>query len=387
MTLLPVVLAVAIPLAYLYVLHWLDLYGTDRPKLVLLCVGWGLVAFLLSFLANRFTIDILGYPVVFVSTRTAPFVEEVFKAGILVYLARRGRISYAVDGAIYGFASGIGFAAIENLRYIQKFPDNPLALVIVRDFSSALAHGTATAITGIVIGALVLSHRRHHAAIALVLGLAGAMALHYAWNNFANFSPFNRVTTEWVLVGVGLVGAGLVGATILWALRRERAQLHAALGMKVGVSAQEANLVQHMDDLDELLEPIEKRFGATKREQVEDLLHLEAQLGVQEDLEEQAEDAEMRATWAADVAELRKKVDRKRREVGVYVMLYVRSIFPETAWSLWARLAQTLAKRGRVADESRGPRSPRGWVAAARQARVSMRGSRRKSTRAGAPAC
>jgi hypothetical protein len=149
-----------------------------------------------------------------------------------------------------------------------------------------------------------------------------------------------------VLVGVGLVGAGLVAATILWALRRERAHLHAALGMKVGVSAQEASIVQHMDDLDELLEPIEKRFGAAKREQVEDLLHLEAQLGVQEDLEEQAEDPEMRATWAADVADLRQQVDRKRRKVGVYVMLYVRSIFPETAWSLWARLAQTLAKRG-----------------------------------------
>src|SRR5438067_716047 len=145
------ILAIAVPATFLYVLHWLDLYGSDRPRLVMACVGWGLVAFLLSFLANRFCIDILGLPRSFVGTRTAPFVEEVLKAGVLVHLVRRGRFSYFIDGAIYGFASGIGFAMIENLRYVQLYPDNPLSLVVVRDFSSALAHGTATAMTGVAL--------------------------------------------------------------------------------------------------------------------------------------------------------------------------------------------------------------------------------------------
>ncbi len=35
----------------------------------------------------------------------------------------------------------------------------------------------------------------------------------------------------------------------------------------------------------------------------------------------------------------------QRRSVGVYVMLYVRTIFPATAWSMWARLVPVLGKR------------------------------------------
>src|SRR5512140_3339427 len=101
--LLPVLLAVVMPLTFIYVMHCLELYAADWSCVIAGCLGCGLIAFLLSFLPNRFRIDILGLSRPFVSTRTAPFVEEVFKAGVLVYLVRRGRLTYFVDGAIYGF--------------------------------------------------------------------------------------------------------------------------------------------------------------------------------------------------------------------------------------------------------------------------------------------
>src|SRR5206468_4167920 len=129
--LLTLLVAIVVPMAFLYGVHWLDLYGSDRPGIVLGCVAWGLVAFLLSFLANRFCIDILGLGRPWVTTRTAPFVEEAFKSLVLVYLVRRGKLAYFVDGAIYGFAVGIGFAIIEDLRYTQLYPDNPFGLVVV----------------------------------------------------------------------------------------------------------------------------------------------------------------------------------------------------------------------------------------------------------------
>jgi len=342
--LLTIVLAIVVPLSFLYIVHWLDLYGSDRPRIVLLCLAWGLVAFILSLLVNRFCIDILGMPRSVVSTRTAPFIEELFKAGILVYLVRKGKLTYFVDGAIYGFASGIGFAVIENLRYIQLFPDNPYALVIVRDFSSALAHGTATALTGIALGAFVGSTERSRGILPLLVGLLGAMTLHFLWNNFAYFSTFDHASTEWILVGVGLAGVALVAATILWGLRRERLQLHDTLGMKLGVSAEEANMVQHLDDLDRLLAPIERHFGKAKCREVADFLHLEARLGLTEDLAEKTTDPALRAERLAQVTLFEQQLDRERRNVGVYAMVYVRSIFPESAWSLWARLGQILTR-------------------------------------------
>ena len=355
MLLLSIVLAIVVPISYLYIIHWLDLYGSDRPRIVLLCFGWGFVAFILSFLANHFCLDILNMPLRTVGTRTAPFIEEVFKAGILVYLMRRGQLTYCVDGAVYGFASGIGFAVIENLRYIQKYPDNFFGTVVLRDFSSTLGHGTMTAMTGIALGGFVMSASGKRSKWPVLAGLAGAMTLHYLWNIFSWYSPFNRILTEWILVGVALSGLALVGATILWGLHRERLMLHESLGLKVGVSQEESSVVQHMDDLDALLDPIKRRFGASKRDQVADFLHLEARLGIKKDLDQTIEDPAIRARWTAEIAELERELDAKRRRVGVYVMLYVRSIFPETAWSLWARLGQTLAKRPDVRSSAWQP--------------------------------
>jgi RsiW-degrading membrane proteinase PrsW (M82 family) len=341
---LTILLAVAVPVAFLLALHWLDLYESERPRLVAACVGWGVVAFILSLLVNRFCIDILGFSRPFVSTRTAPFVEEVFKAGILIWLARRAKLTYVVDGAIYGFASGVGFAAIENLRYVQLFPDNPFSLIIVRDFSSALAHGTAAALTGIALGSFAGSAPGNRRMLPLLVGLGGAMTMHYLWNNFAYYSPLTRDATEWVLVGVGLSGVALVAATILWGLGHERARLHESLGLKLGVSGGEASLIEHMDDLDRLLEPIERRFGKAKCHDVANFLHAEAQLGLKQQTLEATTDPGLRQALAGEVAEMEARLDAARRRVGVYVMLYVRSIFPETEWSMWSRLAQALAK-------------------------------------------
>jgi RsiW-degrading membrane proteinase PrsW (M82 family) len=343
-------LAIAVPITFLYVVHWLDLYGSDRPRIVLYCIGWGLVAFALSFLINRFCIDIAGLPRSVVSTRTAPFVEEILKAGLLVYLMRRGKLTYLVDGAIYGFACGIGFAVIENLRYIQLYPDNPQALVIVRDFSSALAHGTATAMTGIALGTFVGREGRVHAWRPLIVGLAAAMTLHYAWNNFAYFSPFGRFVTEWILVTVGLAGVAFVAAAILWGLQRERLQLRHSLGMAIGVSEGEASVVQHLDDLERLLKPIEARFGKHKRDAVAEFLHVEAQLGLARDLQNRTADAVLKTELDEQVTMLERTLDRERRSVGVYAMVYVRSIYPDATWSLWARLGHRLSKQRAMAE-------------------------------------
>lgn len=340
--LLTIILAIVIPVLFLYVVHWLDLYGSDRPRTVLLCFGWGLVAFGMAFLANHFTTDVLGYDRAFVGSRTGPFVEEVFKSLILIYLVRRANFTYFVDGAIYGFAAGIGFAVIENLRYIQLFPDQALLLVLSRDFSTALMHGTATALTGIALGRFRLA-RGSSGLPSLLLGWLGAMTVHYTFNNVA-LSTLDSTLTTWILLAIGLGGVVLVTATILWGLRDEKKWLKEELGEKLHVSEEEATIVQHMGDLEDLLAPIEKRFGKDKAKQVANFLHLEAQLGLKQEAEDKTADPKMREELAAQIARSEQELDRERRNVGVYVMSYVRAIMPQTDWSLWARLSQAMTK-------------------------------------------
>lgn len=341
--LITIAIAIAIPILFLYGIHWLDLYGSDRPRTVLLCFGWGFIAFVLAVLVNRFSTDIIGLDHAFVGTRTAPLVEEVFKSLILIYLVRRANFTYFVDGIIYGFASGIGFAVIENLRYIQLYPDSALILVISRDFSTALMHGTATGLTGFALGRFRLA-RGNSGILSLLLGWAAAMAVHYTFNNVA-LSALDPTLTEWILFAIGLGGVALVAVTILWGLREEGKWLREELGEKLHVSKEEANIVEHMGDLDELLAPVEKRFGKNKRNQVATLLHLEAQLALKQEAEDKTTDVKLREELADQIAKSEVELDLERRRAGLYVMSFVRAIMPPTDWSLWARLGQSLTGR------------------------------------------
>ena len=147
-----------------------------------------------------------------------------------------------------------------------------------------------------------------------------------------------------VLAGIAFSALLLVSVAILWGLRRERTRLRKSLGVQAGVSKGEAMLVQRIDDLDDLLEPVEARFGEIKREQVANVLLLGAQLAMKQEMIRETKDPELRAELVPQITELKRELKQQRHEVGVYVMSYVRSILPKTTWSLWARLGQILTK-------------------------------------------
>ena len=337
-----ILIAGAIPLLFLYLVKWLNFFETHRPKLIFIALAWGLIASGLSYSVNHPMIAVLGRQ--YVSTHTAPVVEEIFKSLILLYLVRRADYTYFVDGAIYGFAVGIGFAVAENMLYLSRVDvDTGVIVAIARAFSTTLMHGSTTALVGIVIGGFPLGRLNSNPFVALLVGWTAAIALHTAFN-FLTYVNFGKKGL-FIVSGAGFSGLMLIAALILWGLRRERRRLRRSLGMKAGVSKGEANLVQRMEDLDDLLAPVEERFGGGKREQVANVLVLGAQLGLKQDLIRKTKDPEMRAELAAEITEAKRELKRQRHNVGMYVMSYVRSIVPKTTWSLWAHLAQTLTQR------------------------------------------
>src|SRR5205814_7883366 len=118
--------------------------------------------------------------------------------------------------------------------------------------------------------------------LAWVIGLVIAIAIHTAYNAtvFLNVAAGRIGYVD--LAAIALGALVLVGGTIMWGLRLERRRLRKSLGMKTGVSKGEAMLVQRIDDLDDLLAPIEERFGELKREQVANALLLGAQLAMKQ---------------------------------------------------------------------------------------------------------
>lgn len=159
----------------------------------------------------------------------APLMEELAK-GLGVYSVRR-QITEVEDGLVYGSAAGLGFAATENLFYgLFAYINAPegqrlaasLTVIVVRSFSSALLHASASSVFGFGIA-------KHH--LARLRGLHGphalpyffmAVAMHGTFNFLASFGELFRATYgEWaalfgfvaaVLFAIGAIG--LVRGTI-----------------------------------------------------------------------------------------------------------------------------------------------------------------------------
>jgi hypothetical protein len=197
--------ALAPVLCFLAGLLWLDGYKLLRPSAVALALGAGVVAGLASYGFADLLMDGLDLRRSAYSRWVAPLTEELLKALVIVALIRASRIGFLVDGAIYGFAVGSGFALFENIHYLQIAQDAGLATWIVRGFGTAIMHGGTTALFT-VMALTVLARRPQAGAAAFVPGLLVAVLMHGAFNHLGHMP---QVAT---LVIVALVPASLLVA-------------------------------------------------------------------------------------------------------------------------------------------------------------------------------
>jgi RsiW-degrading membrane proteinase PrsW (M82 family) len=123
----------------------------------------------------------------------APIFEEMLKAIFLVYLIRTQKVGFMVDAAIQGFALGAGFALVENVYYLWSLNES-LMVWIIRGFGTALMHGGATAIVGLVSKNLV-DVRDSTSPVVFIPGLAMAVIVHSAFNHLIPREVLGPVTT------------------------------------------------------------------------------------------------------------------------------------------------------------------------------------------------
>ncbi len=185
---LPMVLA-------LFLVWWLDRY--DREPLSLLCLAffWGAFgASAIGFFGGRL---VHGLVATLVAPETnawlttaviAPAVEESGKAIIVAVIYFHRKFDNLTDGIVYGAASGLGFAMVENpLYFIETFQTGGasgwVANIVLRTSFTGLMHMVATACYGAFLGAVKF---RDIAAVIKIGcaagGLASAFTIHALWN-------------------------------------------------------------------------------------------------------------------------------------------------------------------------------------------------------------
>ena len=179
-----VAIAVSILPIFLFLgaLVLIDSYKLVSLRAVLLAVTAGLGAALASYAITVWLRPALGMELTPYARYVAPFIEEGFKGAYVAYLLARNRVGFVVDAGILGFAIGSGFAALENLYYLQD-PNATIWTWVVRGFGTAVMHGGSTAILAMI--ATALRNRRERFTVTLVLpGLAAAVVLHSMYNHF-----------------------------------------------------------------------------------------------------------------------------------------------------------------------------------------------------------
>lgn len=164
-------------------LVYLDSYKLVRLRQVLQVVAAGSMAAVLSWVVNHYMLNRLGIDQETATRFAAPLVEELFKALPIFLMLRSKRIGFLVDAAIFGFASGAGFALFENAYYLWAVGDSALALWVVRGFGTAVMHGGTTAI--FATATKVTFERKESDAIWLAFpGFGIAFAIHSLFNQF-----------------------------------------------------------------------------------------------------------------------------------------------------------------------------------------------------------
>jgi len=169
-------------LVFLAALVYFDSFKLVSLRAVVAAMAVGGAAAGASYFLNGALLDALRIDFVPYSRYVSPWLEEILKGAVLVYLIRSRRIGMLVDAAIFGFAIGSGFALVENFYYLASRPEANVAVEIVRGFGTAIMHGGATAIFAIVSVA-VAEKRADATVISFLPGLLAAVALHSAFNH------------------------------------------------------------------------------------------------------------------------------------------------------------------------------------------------------------
>lgn len=120
----------------------------------------------------------------------APWIEEALKTLVVISLFRFNRIGFKLDAVISGFAVGAGFAVVENIIFLWRFPELGAETWMVRGLGTAVMHGTTLAILAAIAHEFAEKETREAAADYdfrawwFVPGFLLAVALHTAFNFF-----------------------------------------------------------------------------------------------------------------------------------------------------------------------------------------------------------
>ncbi len=332
-------IAFIVPLIYLFAVRKFDLFRTGRFSVNIITVIWGIIAYLLAVQVNTTVIE-MGW-----ATRTqvirigAPIIEEILKSLILIYLVSRADFNYIVDGAIYGFGAGIGFAMIENYEYVVGHQEIALTVAIARVFSTNLVHATGSGVIG-----TALAFRRGDSSwkgwLFILLGYVFSISFHMGFNTMVNSGGYLIFA-----IIFGFVGVGLIWYAIRRGLNTQKEWVGEKLTEADRATKSETKALTKIEELNrEILAPVERQFGVQKALWVRKMLLMQAEMGIKRKLLDSTPNENKRKEIEVLIENIKKEVKTLRDQIGPYCMMLVRQVYLEQDIKIWDAIGARIAE-------------------------------------------
>jgi uncharacterized protein (DUF2164 family) len=156
-----------------------------------------------------------------------------------------------------------------------------------------------------------------------------------------------------VAIGAGITGAIFIYLAIKQGIKQARQWIKDKLGMDDRVTSGEVAFVNRLENLDEILLPLVNRFGPQTASRVEKFLFIQARLGIKRKTLDSLDD-KLRRSVESEMEKMKAEMDDIRRELGAYVMLFVRGAYPEDVVSVWSRMQDKVQESAAATGGKKG---------------------------------
>jgi len=211
------VASLIVPLILMILTWYADIYEREPFRFVVGMFVYGIFAAFVTFFLNNVFLYLvhetpellpLALSTAIISLIASPIIEELLKTFGLAVFSNHPEFDDALDGLLYGFAIGLGFAMYENWFYflarvdpIITGIDAWLSIIMYRSVFNTISHACFTGFIGLVLGLLKSRPKyKKFYKIGIIPGLFMAMLLHIAFNLTAYLDITNLGEYRTILV-------------------------------------------------------------------------------------------------------------------------------------------------------------------------------------------
>lgn len=189
------------------------LYTLRNMRWVLLSLVWGSVGYGLSYLLDQQAVKAQMDRAVMLIL-VLPIVQQIFVSLGVLAVVRWEKFDNLVDGSVYGFASGLGYAMGKALGFSLNNIENNNLAGLLQTLSTVLVLATASGIVGVVMSQFYFKHGTNRV-VTLLSGLGASIG----YTVLFNYLVINKFGGDILPLSFGVGGVTLIGLYITGQLR------------------------------------------------------------------------------------------------------------------------------------------------------------------------